>query len=324
MAEPHYLVDSATRAAYQAEDEIDLRELWAIIWGGRWWIVLLTLISGAGAVTYALQQPNIYRSEALLTTAAPTQESAASRLASQFGGLASLAGVDLGGGAGSNITVALEVMKSRTFIGDFIRRHQLQLPLMASEGWDSEQQQWIINPAIYDTQQQQWVREVKPGRSPMPSDLQMYAVFSGVLSTEQDKSGLIRVAIELQSPQVAQQWVSWLIADLNEHLRQRDKAEAQRTIAYLQDQLQRTALTDMQSIFLGLIEQQTRGMMMADVRQEYLLKTIDPAVVPEQPVKPKRRLIAVLGVVLGGMLGVFWVFVRHALRRQPAAAALEG
>ena len=57
--------------------------------------------------------------------------------------------------------------------------------------------------------------------------------------------------------------------------------------------------------------------MLAQVRTEYLFKTIDPAVVPEEKDEPKRALICVLGFLLGGMLGVLWVLVRHyGLRRE--------
>lgn len=39
----------------------------------------------------------------------------------------------------------------------------------------------------------------------------------------------------------------------------------------------------------------------------------EPAMVPASPVKPKKKLIAVLGVVLGGMLGVFVALVQIAI-----------
>jgi len=42
-----------------------------------------------------------------------------------------------------------------------------------------------------------------------------------------------------------------------------------------------------------------------------VFKTIDPAVVPEEKSEPKRALICVLGTLLGGMLSVLIVLVRH-------------
>ena len=49
------------------DDEIDLRELFATIWAGKLLIIGITSLFAVLAVVYALMQPNIYRSEALLS-----------------------------------------------------------------------------------------------------------------------------------------------------------------------------------------------------------------------------------------------------------------
>ena len=96
-------------------DEIDLRELFAAIWAGKTTILAIVFISGLISVLLALSTPNKYTSEALL---APRSEGnaggALGQMASQFGGLASLAGVNLGalGNQGATV-VAIELLKSR-------------------------------------------------------------------------------------------------------------------------------------------------------------------------------------------------------------------
>ena len=40
---------------------------------------------------------------------------------------------------------------------------------------------------------------------------------------------------------------------------------------------------------------------------------------PHQPIKPKRMLIVAVGIVLGGMLGVFAALIRVAIRNRKAA-----
>ncbi|MNC38514.1 Tyrosine-protein kinase ptk [compost metagenome] len=48
--------------------------------------------------------------------------------------------------------------------------------------------------------------------------------------------------------------------------------------------------------------------------------TLDSAAeVPETPVKPKKVLILTLGIVIGGMLGVFVALVRYVMRKGKAA-----
>ena len=91
-----------------ASDEIDLRELAIALWQGKWWLFATTLIATCLAVAFALWSPNIYRAEALLTPSLEQQGGGLSALASRFGGLASLAGVNKGGDKAS---IAIEVGK---------------------------------------------------------------------------------------------------------------------------------------------------------------------------------------------------------------------
>jgi LPS O-antigen subunit length determinant protein (WzzB/FepE family) len=126
---------------------------------------------------------------------------------------------------------------------------------------------------------------------------------------------MVTVSVEHLSPLVAQQWVNWLVADINNEMKQRDVAEANRSKAFLQTQIQQTNVADIRTILYKLIEEQTKIIMFAEVRDEYVFKTIDPALVPEEKAKPKRALICVLGTMLGGMLAVMFVLIRYFVKK---------
>jgi LPS O-antigen subunit length determinant protein (WzzB/FepE family) len=98
---------------------------------------------------------------------------------------------------------------------------------------------------------------------------------------------------------------------INQEVKQKDQAEANSAIAYLSQQLESTQLVEMQRVFYDLIESQTRISMLTDVREEYVFQVVDPAVVPDQKIAPRRSLIAVLGTMLGAMLALVVVLVRH-------------
>ncbi|WP_265468221.1 Wzz/FepE/Etk N-terminal domain-containing protein [Aeromonas salmonicida] len=298
------------------EDEIDLRALFAALWRGKWWIIISTLVGAVIAVTFAISLPNVYRSEALLAPSAEQQGGGLAAMAAQFGGLASLAGVNLSGGGSDKTAIAVEIGKSRQFLSHFIRQHQLEVPLMAVAKADKATGELVIDEGAYDVASKKWVREVPPGKSVEPTDWELVKGFRDVASISQDaKSGLVTVAVEYYSPELAKQWVDWLVADLNEAMKLRDQTDATRNITYLTAQLEKTPVADMQKVFYQLIEDQTKTLMLTEVNQEYVFKTLDPAVVAEEKAKPKRALIAVLGTLLGGMLGVMIVLVRHAMGR---------
>ena len=72
---------------------------------------------------------------------------------------------------------------------------------------------------------------------------------------------------------------------------------------YSNKQIESTSLADVQNIFFRLIEEQTKTVMLANVSDEYLLTTLDPAVAPEMRSRPNRRLIVILGMMLGIFVG---------------------
>lgn len=304
--------------SYISDDEIDLKELALTLWRGKWIIIATTVIAAVIAVVYALSLPNIYRSEVLLSPVEDQQAGGLAGLANQFGGLASLAGVSLGGAGNDKTTLALELLKSRTFLSEFIEKHQLKAPLMATEGWDSTNNTLIYNSEIYDVKNKKWVREAKAPKKPEPSLLEAHEYFlkHNLQASKDKKTGLVTVAVKHFSPFVAQKIAADLVASLNKKMKNDDIAEAEKSIAYLQGALEQTKVADMQKVFYQLIEQQQQTKMLANVRDEYVLKVIDPPVVAEKKVEPKRAIIAILGVLIGGFFGAMIVFIRQAFRKN--------
>ncbi|MFY8273981.1 Wzz/FepE/Etk N-terminal domain-containing protein [Pseudoalteromonas sp. SSDWG2] len=298
---------------YYADDEIDLKELFLALWQGKWIIIGTTIIAAAISVVYALSLPNIYKSEALLAPAEDGQSGGLSALAGQFGGLASLAGVSLGGGSADKTTIALELLKSRSFIGEFVQEHNLKPLIMAANGWDRENNTVLYDREVYNPETNKWLREVKAPKQPEPSLLEVHEEFvRKFLSVSQDKeSGLVTVTIKHYSPVVAKELADKLIKQLNNTMRANDIADAENSIQYLNSALGETSVADMQKVFYQLIEQQQQTKMLASVHAEYALKTIDPAVVAENKAGPKRALIVMLSVILAGMLASLFVLIRY-------------
>ena len=301
-----------------ADDEIDLKELFMVLWLGKWLITAITGLAAVTSVVVALMLPNIYTANALL---APAEQSGGgmSALMQQYGGLASLAGVSLPGGEdGSRAQLGMQLMRSRAFIADFVERRDILPELMAVDSWDAGSGQIVFDPESYDAASKTWVREVEAPKLPTPSTQEAHKAFSELLGVSQDKqTGYVTVAIEHQSPVVAAQWVNWLVEDVNAAVKTQDVTEAEKSIEYLREQVTNTSLADLQAVFFDLIQSQTETVMLAEVRPEYVFKVIDPAVAPEEKSKPSRALICVLGTLLGGMLGVVIVLVRHYARSDP-------
>lgn len=299
--------DRQTHKVTHADDEIDLFELWDILWAGKLLILACTFVASVVAISYALVATEVYEAKVVLLPADEEKGGGLSALAGQFGGLAALAGVNLPSAGGGTSAEAIEVLKSRRFTLAYIEENNL-LPVLFAKEWDRENKVWLNS-----------------SQDEQPTLLQANELFSKeVRSVSTDKkSGVVTLTIRWTTPQLAALWANDLAVRLNSEMRERAVEDATRSINYLNEQLQQTSIVELQEAIYRLIEAQTKSIMLANVREQFAFKVIDPAVVPEKPVEPKRSLIAVLGFMLGGMVGVLAVFLRHAIRNRNAQLAVE-
>ena len=186
---------------------------------------------------------------------------------------------------------------------------------MAVEGWNKNTNEWIYDRSVYNPDTSEWLPG-SDGKSQKPTDWELVEAFreDHLSISEAKDTGMITVSVKHYSPVAAQQWAQWLVRDINEHMRTQDVEEAEASIAYLEEKLRETNIAGMQQVFYQLIESETRTVMLANAQKEYVFKTVDPAVVPEEKSEPKRALIAVIATLLGGMLGVFIVFIRAFIK----------
>lgn len=280
------------------EDELSLIDLWNIVWKRKWpWLTFGPLFGIVG-IFYALIQPEIFRGEATLVPNSEEQGGGGlAALAGQFGGLASMAGINVGGGGSTETAIA--TLKSRQFLMPFIETETAQKAIFPDE-WDEGTNSWTVANE----------RRKEDNR---PTKLETYERFTQeCLNVSEDKkTGIVTLAVELQDPQLAAKWANDLADRLNAHLREQAMQEAQKNLAYLNKQISQTRVLEIKESLYGLIESQTKNAMLANAKEDYAFKVIDPAVIPEERVRPKRALIVVASGLLGGFFGLFLCFVLH-------------
>ena len=300
----------------QYDDEIDLRELFGVLWAGKIKIIAITAVFAIASVIYSLSVPNQYKATALL---APAQSDGGglSGALGQLGGLASLAGVSLGGGEGGEAQIAQEIMKSWSYIESFIADNNIAVEVYAAEGWSKGSNKLQINDDVYDTENNQWLVENETGVVGPPTSWMLFKAFSKLLAVSEDKkSGLVSVSIEYYSPQIAKQWVDMYVEAVNRFMQQRQVDKVTKNITYLQEQIEKTSIAEMQEVFYTIIEEQTKNKMLAEASPEYVFVAVSPSMVPEEKSQPKRALICILGTLLGGMLSVLLVLIMHYARKS--------
>lgn len=299
------------------DDEINLGELFAVLWGGKIKIIAVTAMFAILSVFYALSVPNQYKASALLVPA-QQQTGGISGALAQLGGIASLAGVSLGDGDSSESQIAQHIMQSWSFIEDFIKNNNLEIDVFAAEGWDRASGKLEIDEDLYDSDTKQWlVRNNETNKVGMPSSWQLFETFTEILSVSEDKkTGLVSMSIEYYSPQIAKQWLDMYISAINKHMQKRQMAKVTRNIEYLEAQIAKTTIVEMQEVFYTIIEGQLKSKMLAEANPDYAFVAVSPSMLPEQKSQPKRALICILVTLLGGMLSTLMVLVMHYARKS--------
>ena len=275
-----------------SNDKISLRQVWRIIWRGKGIVIAATTIFALGSIAYALLAKEIYRAEVLL---APAAEQSTPGIGGQLGGLAALAGVSVGE---EDDVVALAVLQSREFARQFVEQLDL-LPIFFEDAWDAENERW---------------REDDPTEVPDVRDGVKFFHEEIFEVSEEFRTGLVTLTIEWTDPDIAAEWASILVLRLNDRLRERALQEAQTNVDYLQSEMAKATLVTLQESIGRLLEAELPKLMLAKGNEEFAFKIVDPAFPPRLRVRPKRALTAIIGTILGGLLGIFIVLVGHSGR----------
>ncbi len=282
------------------EDEIDLLEYWQVIWKKRLFIVASALLAGILAAGISLTMPNIYRAETLLAPMGGEESKGGlSSMLGGLGGIASLAGVSLGGS--SSIEESIAVLKSREFIWDFVKDEKL-MPILFADDWDAENKQWLAEEQ--EDQPSLW-------------DAWRLLVEDGILAVNVDKdSGLVRLSIDWEDPELAKAWVAKLVTRINAYLREKAILQSEEKLKYLNDVLAETQIAENRQALFELISTEQKQAMLANTQKDYVFRVIDPAVIPDKKIKPKRSIIVILTAFVVGFLAIVFVFIQEGLKKR--------
>ena len=305
-------MQNPTQTQQLHDDEIDLREFFSVLWAGKKLIAAVTNLFAIVSLIYALSLADEYKASVVVAPA-ESGGSGLGNMAGQLGGLASLAGINIGPSENTETLEAMEIMQSWGFIEELIQTNNLQIPVYAAEGWDKASNSLKLDDELYDIKSKAWVIEDEDsGEERPPTSWELFEELDEKVIVSQDKtSSLITISIEYYSPQLAKQWAELFVRSINDYMRERKLQQVNRNIEYLTAQVEKTAIADMREVFYQIIEEQTKSKMLAEASPEYAFVTVSRAMVPEEESKPKRALISILGMLFGCVLSVIWLLVRR-------------
>ena len=291
-------------------DELSLIELWKVLVEYKLLIIVFTALTTLGAIYYASTLPTIYKAEVLMIPASGGVSGGG--LSNRLGGLADMAGVSLGGSsAGAEGEQALARLKTRSFLIKHIKEKNLKSILFADQ-WSTVEKRWIDQE---------------------PSDREASELLLDMITTARvpkDKAGLVILSIEWKDPTNPEKIANIannLVKSMNSHAKKRAILEAVRSVSFIEKELEKTSLLNSQIILYSIIEQQMGTIMLANVRDEFVFKVIDSAVIPTRAETKPIFMIIFIGIVLGIFISSFLAvninyFRRHLEKNKIASAPI--
>lgn len=293
-----------TNQEFIEEDEIDLRELFNTILRYKYKIAAFSFIVVLLTLFYVLSIPNSYKSEIIL---APQSESKSA--SGGLAGLASLAGVSLGGGNSKDpFTMMQTTLNDYKFNKLLIEKYNLADKLANPQN--------LVFAMGIDTF---YSKKEKNDKIISKEEL----IFStneslnSILSLSSDKkSGLIVLSAEHVDRFLAKELVDIYLEELISKIKFQDMKEIDKQIDYYKKELSTTydvSLKEQLSKSLSALMQKKVFSLANDYYFVSKLTDSRVAYIKEKS-KPKRALILIVSFVTSIILGIFMAFFLEFIR----------
>lgn len=266
------------------DDEINLLDLVKVLLRHKGFIVRFVLVVTIGTAIVALLMTKIYESRAVIAPVeAPAAQSGLVAMAAQFG---------IASPQASNYSEIVGLLKSDILMQRVMEKGKFRDVLFDKddlEGLSENEKVW------------EGIRLLK----------------EDILTVkEQKKENTISISARYKDPAIAQRIAGTALTELTDHMTAEAKRVAGANMRHLETQVVNAADPFVRQKIYSLIAQQIETAMMAEAKENFAFKVIDPPRVPDKKVKPKRALMVVLAFVVSLFLGILLAFMREHYRRN--------
>jgi len=278
-------------------DELSLIELWKVLVEYKRLIIVFTALTTLGAIYYASTLPTIYKAEVLMISSKSIRATPG-----KLGGLASMAGVAINNSSNIKVEQALARLKTYSFLVDFIKEKNLK-PILFPNKWIEKTKKWVDEE---------------------PSDMESYKLFSGMVSgyiDPEDPALITHLLISAENPSISlldsiSKLANGLVEKINSDAKKELISESRKSVIFLKEEIEQTGIINFKTMLYGLIEGHMRQITVANVKNEFIFKIIDPAITPIKPEAKKTLSIIFIGMFLGVFFGAFFAVNINNFRKN--------
>jgi hypothetical protein len=301
----------------EINDEIDYRDLFFTLWGGKIYILLISIIFVFLASFYLQSAERKYSVEYNLK---PVGETKNSPSFSGLGGFASLAGIQLPTSSNNDFNIFKELITAPEVSEIIFENKKIIRDIFRSE-WDETLNNYSKPPK---SEIQIFVSDAKKlltgniDVNYMPPNPRRLAIFikNNILIGEDKDTGFLRITSETSKPELILSLIIEATKASDKIMRQRYVDFSTEPLAFYKDKLRTARSQEHREALAELIGKEEEKLMFASKGKHFIVEPYMNPFISLHPTAPKPALILVFSLILGLFTGTALVLIRHVVKKD--------
>jgi hypothetical protein len=299
------------------DDEIDLKDLVLTLWAGKFNIILVLIISVFFASLYLQFAEKKYTVEYKLK---PVGEANNNPNISGFGGLASLAGIQLPSSSNNDFDIFKELITSIE-VSEIIFEDSKIIRGVFEAEWDEILDNYSRPPKsriqifVIDAVKLLSGNIKENYIPPNPSRLNIF-IKKNIQINEVKATGFLKLTSETSNPELILSIITEATKISDQIMRQRYVDFSTEPLAFYKEKLRTARSREHREALAELISKEEQKLMFASKGKHFIAEPYIKPIISLYPTAPKSNLILVLSIILGLFLGASLVLIRHAIKKD--------
>jgi len=263
-------------------EEINLLDYLKVIQKHKKLIIFIVAIAAAATVVTSLLMTPVYEAKAVIAPASQwNAPSGMSGLAVQFG---------IAAPPSNNVTEIVNLLNSNILRERMIEKYNLLHVFFKKEELEKQSEN----------------KKIWAGLNYLKGALKV---------SYKQKDNIIEISMQFKDPKMAAEIVNYTISELTDYMSSEAKRVAETNKKYLESQIDKISDPFIKTKIYSLIAQQIEQSMMAEVKENFAFKVLDPPKVPDKRIKPKRRQMVMISFVTSLFAGIFAAFFKEYIEK---------
>lgn len=296
----------------QQHQEINIMDFLSHLLKYKYLIISLTFSLSLILIVVLLAIPNKFESKSTFYVSDdPGSTSSSMKLLSGLSSLGGISNFSLPATDVAEHDITMSKIKSRDFLEIITSNEDLKANIYAAKDFNFENNSIIYDESLYNSSKGHFYN--KNGKIISSPDIDdIHKKYLKMVSISRNKtSGIIDLSFVHFSPYFAAEIIDLILINLDKDARKTAINELNKSIAYFESKLLITKEAELKSSLNSLMKTKLEQLMLANVKENYLINIISRPFVPKYKSAPKKSLIGAVGFLLSLFISILISFIYH-------------